>query len=82
MRRYNRDDVKNRVKILLECGLSIAEVQNETKVSTRSLYRYRENLRCFGSIDPPCLQKQGHPRALTPEMEEVRSVMVLRGVHC
>ncbi len=57
------------VKIALEKPSK--EITKDINVSHHSIQRFCKNLTVHGSITPPKVVSQGHPRTITSEMEEV-----------
>ena len=64
-------DRRRRVKVKLELSQETGQIVEDTHVSERTVQRYRNNLRDYGSLTPPRNGPQGRPRVITPEMKEV-----------
>ena len=65
------DDVIHRIKVRLDCGESIAQIRDATKVGKTTLYRLRLNFDLFGQPYTPQTVTLGRPRALLPAQELV-----------
>ena len=65
------DDVLYRIKIRLDCGESVAQIHDATKVPISTLYRLRLNFDLFGQAYPPPTVVLGRPRLLLPAQELV-----------
>ena len=65
------DDVLHRIGVRLECGESIAQIHDATKVPKSTLYRLRLNFELFGQPYSPPTVVLGRPRALLPAQELV-----------
>ena len=66
-------DKRTIIKTRLELSQKATEISRGVNVSTRTIQRYKMNLRYWGTVRPPKLEHQGRPRKITEEMEEVRS---------
>jgi transposase len=62
---------RGHVKVKVELGEKPGDIQAQTKVSLRSVYRFKENILEYGTCRPPKKDVQGRPRKITPEMERV-----------
>jgi len=58
------------------------EIAKDVNVSRRSVQRFSQNLRVYGSIVPPKVIPQGRPRTITSEMQEVRIILSLLATFC
>jgi transposase len=62
------------------------DIAKTVRVSSRSIQRFRKNLKVHGSVAAPKVIAQGRPRTITPEMEEVSitssSRIILHSVTC
>src|SRR5579871_3839462 len=65
------DDVIHRIKVRLDCGESIAQIRDATKVSKTALYRLRLNFDLFDQPYTPQSIVLGRPRVLLPAQELV-----------
>ena len=65
------DDVLHRIKVRLDCGESIKQIRDATKVSRATLFRLRLNFDLFGQPYTPQTVVLGRPRALLPAQELV-----------
>ena len=65
------DDVLHRIKVRLDCGESIKQIRDATKVSRAALFRLRLNFDLFGQPYAPQSVVLGRPRALLPAQELV-----------
>lgn len=68
------EDRRRRVKVKLDLSLETKQIVSDTHVSERTVQRYRNNLRDYGSLTPPKNGPQGRPRVITLEMEEVYTI--------
>ena len=64
---------RERVKVKLALGLPSKIIQKQTNISLRTVQRIHTNLKRYGSTRAPKAPKQGRPRVITHEMEEVRA---------
>jgi hypothetical protein len=62
---------KARIEAKIELGMPPLTIFEEEHVALRTIQRFATNYRRFGSIQAPKGLKQGRPRTITPEMEEV-----------
>ncbi len=67
------DDVLYRIKVRLDCGESVAQIHDATKVPLSTLYRLCLNFQVdlFGQAYPPPTVVLGHKRLLLPAQELV-----------
>jgi transposase len=67
---------KARIEAKIELGMAPLTIFEEEHVALRTIQRFATNYRRFGSIQAPKSLKQGRPRTITPEMEEVSPLFV------
>ena len=66
---YN-DETNARIELLLQCGVPPKQIAADEDLPLGQIYRKKRRLKAFGTVNPPPLIGQGHPRSLTREHEE------------
>ncbi len=64
------DQINAQIKILLKCGIPPKQIAEDINLSISSIYRKKEKLDVFGTINPTPLQVLGRFRAFTREHED------------
>jgi transposase len=62
---------RGQVKVQVELGVPVKVIPSQTKVSHRSVERFKKNILEFGTTRCPKKDSQGRPKKITPEMERV-----------
>jgi hypothetical protein len=62
---------KARIQAKIELGMPPLTIFEEEHVPLRTVQRFATNYRRFGQLNPPKALRQGRPRTITQEMEEV-----------
>ena len=62
---------RDSIKVKIALNERVQTIAKNVNVSSSAVYNYRKNLRQFNALKPPKVLPQGHPRRITPEMEQV-----------